>query len=230
MTHRTFYEKVIKRILDVLISSVGMLLFSWLYAIVALLVRFFLGKPVIFSQERPGRNDPKTGKERPFRLYKFRSMKDLKDKNGRELPDDARLTKFGRVLRSTSLDELPEVWNIFKGDMSLVGPRPLLMEYLPYYTEREHHRHDVRPGLTGLAQVSGRNLISWDKRLELDAQYAENLSFALDMKIFFRTIAVVLGHTEEVAEDTAQAEGTLAAIRRDQGKNTGESAGDGNGE
>ena len=130
MTHRSFYEKVIKRVLDVLISSVGMLLFSWLYAVVALLVRFFLGKPVIFSQERPGRNDPKTGRERPFRLYKFRSMKDLKDQNGKELPDDARLTKFGRVLRSTSLDELPEVWNIFKGDMSLVGPRPLLMEYL----------------------------------------------------------------------------------------------------
>ena len=188
MTHRTFYEKVIKRILDVLISSVGMLLFSWLYAIVALLVRFFLGKPVIFSQERPGRNDPKTGREKPFRLYKFRSMKDLKDKNGRELPDDARLTKFGRVLRSTSLDELPEVWNIFKGDMSLVGPRPLLMEYLPYYTEREHHRHDVRPGLTGLAQVNGRTAVSWQKKFDYDLEYVEKCSFLLDVKILLQTV------------------------------------------
>ena len=152
---RSFYEKVIKRILDIFFSAIAMLLFSWLYAILALLVRVFLGKPVIFAQERPGRNDPKTGRERPFRLYKFRSMKDLKDKNGKELPDDARLTKFGRILRSTSLDELPEAWNIFRGDMSVVGPRPLLMEYLPYYTQEEHHRHDVRPGLTGLAQVNG---------------------------------------------------------------------------
>ena len=188
MTHRSFYEKVIKRILDVLISSVGMLLFSWLYAIIALLVRFFLGKPVIFSQERPGRNDPKTGREKPFRLYKFRSMKDLKDKNGNELPDDARLTKFGRVLRSTSLDELPEVWNIFKGDMSLVGPRPLLMEYLPYYTEREHHRHDVRPGLTGLAQVNGRTAVSWQKKFDYDLEYVEKCSFLLDVKILLQTV------------------------------------------
>lgn len=188
MTHNNFYEKVIKRILDVLISSIGMLLFSWLYAIIALLVRFFLGKPVIFSQERPGRNDPKTGKEKPFRLYKFRSMKDLKDKNGKVLPDDARLTKFGRVLRSTSLDELPEVWNIFKGDMSLVGPRPLLMEYLPYYTEREHHRHDVRPGLTGLAQVNGRTAVSWQKKFDFDLEYVEKCSFLLDVKILLQTV------------------------------------------
>ena len=170
------------------IVAVGMLLFSWLYAIIALLVRFFLGKPVIFSQERPGRNDPKTGKEKPFRLYKFRSMKDLKDKNGKVLPDDARLTKFGRVLRSTSLDELPEVWNIFKGDMSLVGPRPLLMEYLPYYTEREHHRHDVRPGLTGLAQVNGRTAVSWQKKFDYDLEYVEKCSFMLDLKILLQTV------------------------------------------
>ena len=160
MVRRTFYERVIKRILDVLLSGIAMLLFSWLYAILALLVRVFLGRPVIFSQERPGRNDLKSGKEKPFRLYKFRSMKNLKDRDGKDLPDDARLTKFGRVLRSTSLDELPEAWNIFKGDMSVVGPRPLLMEYLPYYTEREHHRHDVRPGLTGLAQVNGRTAVT----------------------------------------------------------------------
>ena len=188
MVRRTFYERVIKRILDVVVSGVAMLLFSWVYAILALLVRIFLGRPVIFSQLRPGRNDPKTGKEKPFRLYKFRSMKDLKDKNGRELPDDARLTKFGRILRSTSLDELPEAWNIFKGDMSLVGPRPLLMEYLPYYTEREHHRHDVRPGLTGLAQVNGRTAVTWQKKFAYDLEYVERCSFLLDLKILFQTV------------------------------------------
>ena len=188
MVRRTFYERVIKRILDVLLSGIAMLLFSWLYAILALLVRVFLGRPVIFSQERPGRNDPKSGKEKPFRLYKFRSMKNLKDRDGKDLPDDARLTKFGRVLRSTSLDELPEAWNIFKGDMSVVGPRPLLMEYLPYYTEREHHRHDVRPGLTGLAQVNGRTAVTWQKKFDYDLEYVENGSFLLDLKILFQTV------------------------------------------
>ena len=188
MLRRTFYERVIKRFLDVVLSGTLMLMFSWLYAILALLVRLFLGRPVIFSQERPGRNDPKTGKEKPFRLYKFRSMKDLKDQSGKELPDDARLTKFGRILRSTSLDELPEAWNIFKGDMSIVGPRPLLMEYLPYYTEREHHRHDVRPGLTGLAQVNGRTALTWQKKFAYDLEYVENCSFLLDLKILFQTV------------------------------------------
>ena len=188
MKRGKIYEKYIKRLLDLLLSAVVMLLFSWLYLIIGLLVRIFLGRPVIFSQERPGRNDPKTGKEKPFRLYKFRSMKDLRDKNGKELPDDARLTKFGRVLRSTSLDELPEAWNIFKGDMSMVGPRPLLMEYLPYYTEREHHRHDVRPGLTGLAQVNGRTAVTWQKKFDYDLEYVENCSFLLDVKILFQTV------------------------------------------
>lgn len=188
MVRRTFYERVIKRILDVLLSGIAMLLFSWLYAILALLVRVFLGRPVIFSQERPGRNDLKSGKEKPFRLYKFRSMKNLKDRDGKDLPDDARLTKFGRVLRSTSLDELPEAWNIFKGDMSVVGPRPLLMEYLPYYTEREHHRHDVRPGLTGLAQVNGRTAVTWQKKFDYDLEYVENCSFLMDLKILFQTV------------------------------------------
>ena len=188
MLQRTFYEKVIKRLLDLVLSGAVMLLLSPLYAILALLVRLFLGRPVIFSQLRPGRNDPKTGKEKPFRLYKFRSMRDLKDKTGKELPDDARLTKFGRILRSTSLDELPEAWNIFRGDMSLVGPRPLLMEYLPYYTEREHHRHDVRPGLTGLAQVNGRTALTWQKKFEYDLEYVEKCSFMLDLKILLQTV------------------------------------------
>ena len=185
---KNLYPKYIKRILDVFFSGLAMILFSWLYAIVALLVRVFLGKPVIFSQLRPGRNDPKTGKEKPFRLYKFRSMKNLKDKNGNELPDDARLTKFGRILRSTSLDELPEAWNIFKGDMSVVGPRPLLMEYLPYYTEEEHHRHDVRPGLTGLAQVNGRTAVSWQKKFSYDLEYVKRCSFRLDLEIILKTV------------------------------------------
>ncbi len=187
MTQRMLYEKVIKRFLDLLLSGAAMLLLSPLYALLAILVRVFLGRPVIFSQLRPGRNDPKTGKEKPFRLYKFRSMRDLRDRSGRELPDDERLTRFGRVLRSTSLDELPEAWNIFKGDMSLVGPRPLLMEYLPYYTEREHHRHDVRPGLTGLAQVNGRTALTWQKKFEYDLKYVENCSFLLDLKILMQT-------------------------------------------
>ena len=202
MVRRTFYERVIKRILDVLLSGIAMLLFSWLYAILALLVRVFLGRPVIFSQERPGRNDLKSGKEKPFRLYKFRSMKNLKDRDGKDLPDDARLTKFGRVLRSTSLDELPEAWNIFKGDMSVVGPRPLLMEYLPYYTEREHHRHDVRPGLSGLAQCSGRNLLSWEERFDLDVQYVQNVSFRMDLSIVLRTIRGVF-RREGITSETS---------------------------
>ena len=218
------YRRYVKRILDILLSLLLLVILSPLYLLLILLVRIYLGSPVFFTQKRPGLNGE------IFSMHKFRSMTNATDEAGNLLPDILRLTKFGKLLRRTSLDELPEIWSVLTGDMSFIGPRPLLVEYLPYYTEREKLRHTVRPGITGLAQVSGRNLISWDKRLELDAQYAENLSFALDMKIFFRTIAVVLGHTEEVAEDTAQAEGNLAAIRRDQGKNTGESAGDGNGE
>ncbi len=218
------YRRYVKRILDILFSLLLLVILSPLYLLLILLVRIYLGSPVFFTQKRPGLNGE------IFSMHKFRSMTNATDEAGNLLPDILRLTKFGKLLRRTSLDELPEIWSVLTGDMSFIGPRPLLVEYLPYYTERERLRHTVRPGITGLAQVSGRNLISWDKRLELDAQYAENLSFALDMKIFFRTIAVVLGHTEEVAEDTAQAEGNLAAIRRDQGKNTGESAGDGNGE
>ena len=204
MTYKNFYEKVIKRILDVLISSIGMLLFSWLYAIIALLVRFFLGKPVIFSQERPGRNDPKTGKEKPFRLYKFRSMKDLKDKNGKVLPDDARLTKFGRLLRSTSLDELPELFNILKGDMSLIGPRPLSVQYLPYYNKKEKKRHNIRPGLTGLAQINGRNNLQWEKRFSYDIKYVNKCTFFVDAIIFIKTIQRVFERSNVSVRGTAK--------------------------
>lgn len=153
-----FYCRVVKRILDVICALAAMIVFCWLYAIVAILVRVKLGSPVIFKQARPGKG------EKIFNLYKFRSMTDARDENGELLPDDVRLTKFGRWLRSTSLDELPEAWNILKGDMSVVGPRPLLVRYLPRYKEWQHHRHDVRPGLTGWAQVNGRNAVRWEDK------------------------------------------------------------------
>ena len=171
-------------------------------AILALLVKSKLGSPVIFSQERPGKIDPKTGKEKIFKLYKFRSMTDAKDENGKPLPDEDRLPPFGKKLRSTSLDELPELWNIFKGDMSLVGPRPLLVKYLDRYTEEQRKRHTVRPGLTGLAQVNGRNAISWEDKFTYDVQYANQVSFALDAKIFFKTVKAVLTH-EGISSDTS---------------------------
>ena len=205
------YRRFVKRILDILLALLLLILLSPLYLILAALVRIKLGAPVLFAQKRPGLH------ERIFSMHKFRSMTNATDENGNLLPDILRLTPFGKLLRKTSLDELPEIWSVLVGDMSFIGPRPLLVEYLPYYTERERLRHTVRPGITGLAQVSGRNLISWDRRLELDAQYAENLTFALDVKISLQTIAVVLGHTEEVAEDTAQAEGNLAKIRGGRG-------------
>ena len=156
------YEKYIKRPLDLFCGLSAIIFFSWLYLLVAILVRVKLGSPVIFTQDRPGKD------EKIFKLYKFRTMTDEKDANGNLLPDSERLTKFGRILRATSLDELPEAFNIIKGDMSIIGPRPLLPSYLEWYTEDEKHRHDVRPGLSGLAQVNGRNFLDWDKRFELD--------------------------------------------------------------
>ena len=156
--------------------------------IVAVLVRTKLGSPVIFCQERPGKD------EKIFKMYKFRSMTDARDENGELLPDEVRLTKFGRALRSTSLDELPELWNIFKGDMSIVGPRPLLVKYLPRYNEEQHHRHDVMPGLTGWAQVNGRNALSWEDKFRLDVWYSEHVSFLLDVKVILLTVKCVLHH------------------------------------
>ena len=189
------YRHFFKRILDILISGIALIILAIPMAVLAILVKNKLGSPVLFTQERPGKIDPKTGKEKIFRLYKFRSMRDAIDpKTGDPLPDEERLTPFGKKLRSTSLDELPELWNIFKGDMSIIGPRPLLVEYLPLYSEEQRHRHDVRPGLTGLAQVNGRNAISWEDKFKYDVEYAKNVSFALDVKIFFRTIKVVLTH------------------------------------
>ncbi len=179
------YAKYVKRILDFLISLIAIIILSPIYLIVAILVRFKLGSPVIFKQKRPG----KDGKI--FTLYKFRSMSDKKDENGNLLPDKDRLTKFGKVLRSTSLDELPELVNILKGEMSLIGPRPLAVSYLPYYNEKEKHRHDVRPGLTGLAQINGRNNLNWEDRFAYDIEYVNNITFINDVKIFFKTFIKV---------------------------------------
>ncbi len=210
-----FYQKFGKRILDFLLSACGLLVLSPVLLVLCILVRVKLGSPIFFKQERPGRN------EKIFTLCKFRTMTDKKDAEGKLLPDSERLTGFGKFLRATSLDELPELWNIFKGDMSIIGPRPLLVSYLPYYSEREKLRHSVRPGLTGLAQVSGRNFIDWDKRMEKDVEYVENLSLAMDIKVLWMTVQTVLGHQDEVAEDTNAVEGNFAEIRKKRLEETG---------
>ena len=200
------YARYGKRACDVVLSGGALVMLSPVLAVTAVLVRVKLGKPVIFCQERPGKN------EKIFNMYKFRTMTNACDKDGNLLPDEKRLTPFGRLLRKTSLDELPELFNIFKGDMSIVGPRPLLCSYLPYYTEREKKRHSVMPGLTGLAQVNGRNMLAWDDRLELDAQYAERITFLGDMKIIICTVAKVFAR-EGIAVDTAVVEPNLAEER-----------------
>lgn len=184
------YERFFKRALDIFCSLMALLVFWWLYVIVAILVRLKLGSPVLFTQERPGKD------EKIFKLYKFRTMTDARDEKGNLLPDDVRLTKFGKLLRSTSLDELPEVFNIIKGDMSIVGPRPLLVSYLPYYTEEEKHRHDVRPGLTGWAQINGRNTIGWTEKFQYDLMYINRISFLFDMKIIIGTVLKTLRRSD----------------------------------
>ncbi len=209
------YRTFIKRVLDIMISLTFIILFCWLYLIIAVLVRIKLGKPVLFRQPRPGKD------EKIFNMYKFRTMTDKRDSEGKLLPDRQRLTSFGNFLRKSSLDELPEMFCILKGDMSFIGPRPLLVEYLPYYTEREKLRHTVRPGLTGLAQASGRNTVDWDTRFELDAQYVENLSFLMDLKVIAMTFKTVFGHTDQVAEDTNKVEGNFAEIRKERLARTG---------
>lgn len=201
------YEKYFKRALDVFCGLAALLVFWWLYIIVAVLVRIKLGSPVLFKQERPGKN------EEIFKLYKFRTMTDVRDENGNLLPDEVRLTKFGRALRATSLDELPEVFNILKGEMSLVGPRPLTIQYLPYYSEEERHRHDVRPGLSGLAQVNGRNFIDWDHRLAYDVQYVKKITFMGDLGIILQT-ALKFVKKEDIAVDTNKVEPNFAEERR----------------
>jgi len=186
---RAMYKNGVKRIIDMALSLCGIIVLSPVYLVLWVLIRCKLGKPVLFTQERPGK------KEKIFKLYKFRSMTDERDENGQLLPDEVRLTRFGKLLRSTSLDELPELFNILKGDMSLIGPRPLLVKYLPYYTEEERHRHDVRPGLTGLAQVNGRNALGWEERFAYDLEYVEKCSLLMDLKILGMTVGKVLKRT-----------------------------------
>ncbi len=212
------YRNHIKRLLDIIFSLIAIIVLCWLFAILAILVRACLGKPVLFTQDRPGKD------EKIFKLYKFRTMKDpVEVKTGRKLSDEERLliikeegldavtsdeqrlTTLGRFLRAASIDELPELINVIKGDMSIVGPRPLAVIYLPFYNEQEKHRHDVLPGLTGLAQVNGRNVISWEKRFEYDLEYVDNVSFMGDLKIILKTIMVVFKHSD-VAQGEQQPE------------------------
>lgn len=201
------YERFIKRPLDCILSGLAIVVLSPIMAITAILVRVKLGSPVLFTQDRPGKN------EHIFKLYKFRTMMDEHGADGELLPDTIRLTTFGKKLRLTSLDELPELFNIFKGDMSIIGPRPLLVRYLPAYTETERHRHDIRPGLSGLAQVKGRNFVPWDERLVYDIEYVNRITFIGDLKIVIKTIVNVFKH-DDVATNTEEInEGYLDEIR-----------------
>ena len=176
------YKKFFKRFFDILFSLILIIVLSPVYLIISIFVLIFMGWPVLFKQPRPGKD------EKIFNMYKFRTMTNKKDKDGNLLPDEERLPKFGKLLRKTSLDELPELFNILTGKMSFIGPRPLLVKYLPYYTEEEHHRHDIRPGLTGWAQVNGRNLVGWDERFKLDLEYVNNVSLKMDLKVVLKTV------------------------------------------
>lgn len=180
------YERFLKRIIDLIMSALAILILCPVFLIVTFLVRIKLGSPVLFKQKRPGMN------EKIFTMYKFRTMTDERDENGQLLPDNIRLTNFGKILRSTSLDELPELFNILKGDMSIVGPRPLLVQYLTLYNEHQKRRHEVRPGLTGKAQVNGRNLINWEERFKYDIEYIDNICFKEDLRIIFLTIRKII--------------------------------------
>lgn len=191
------YERFFKRPIDICCALAAIIVFCWLYIIVAILVRVKLGSPVLFTQDRPGKD------EKIFKLYKFRTMTDARDENGELLPDDVRLTKFGRLLRSTSLDELPEAFNILKGDMSVIGPRPLLVKYLPLYDEEQRRRHEVRPGLSGYAQVNGRNTVSWEEKFKLDVEYVEHITFLGDVRIIFSTVMKAFVKREGISSETA---------------------------
>lgn len=190
MRKKSFYENFAKRAIDIICSCLALIVLSPIILILAIVVRIKLGSPIIFEQERPGKD------EKIFKMYKFRTMTSETDENGNLLPDDMRLTRFGKILRSTSLDELPELINIIKGDMSIVGPRPLLVEYLPYYTVEERKRHLVRPGLTGLAQINGRNTLTWEEKFDFDIKYVENITFAGDVKIILQTIVKTLKRSD----------------------------------
>lgn len=191
------YEKYFKRPIDIVCALLAIIVFSWLYIIIAIMVRVKLGSPVIFTQKRPGKD------EKVFKLYKFRTMTDERDEDGELLPDEVRLTKFGKALRESSLDELPEVFNILNGTLSVVGPRPLLVSYIPRYNEEQHRRHEVRPGLSGYAQVNGRNAISWQEKFRLDVEYVDHITFVGDMKIILQTVAKAFIKQEGINSETS---------------------------
>lgn len=199
MKHKPYgpYEKYFKRPLDLFCGLAAVIVFWWLYLILVILVRIKLGSPVLFTQERPGKD------EKIFKLYKFRTMTDQRDEEGRLLPDEVRLTKFGKMLRATSLDELPEAFNIIRGDMSVIGPRPLLVKYLPRYNAEQKHRHDVRPGLSGLAQANGRNAISWEEKFRYDVEYTKKITFLGDLKIIFQTVGKAFVRQEGISSATS---------------------------
>jgi lipopolysaccharide/colanic/teichoic acid biosynthesis glycosyltransferase len=197
---RGFYEKYIKRLLDIICALLAIVVFCWLYAIIAIVVRIKMGSPVLFKQPRPGLIDPKTGKERIFDMYKFRSMTDARDSKGNLLPDDRRLPKFGAWLRNSSLDELPEAFNILKGDMSVIGPRPQLVRDMVFMSDEQRMRHTAKPGLSGLAQVNGRNAVSWEEKLDWDLKYIKRITFLGDLKIVFDTVKVALIKHEGITD------------------------------
>lgn len=191
------YEKYFKRPLDLVCGLAAVTVFFWLYILLAILVRIKLGSPVLFTQERPGKD------EKIFKLYKFRTMTDARDENGQLLPDEVRLTKFGKMLRATSLDELPEAFNIIKGDMSVIGPRPLLVKYLPRYNAEQHRRHEVRPGLSGYAQVHGRNAVSWQDKFRMDVEYVDHITFLGDLKIILDSVMVAFVRRDGISSETS---------------------------
>ncbi len=203
----TFYARYGKRILDILVSCVALLAFGWLFLILMLIVWIKMGSPIFYSAVRIGKD------EKPYKNYKFRSMTNETDENGVLLPSAKRLTKFGRLLRSTSMDELPAIWNILKGELSLIGPRPMPTKYLPYFREDERARHSVRPGLTGWAQVNGRNAVSWDDKFRMDVEYVQNISFRMDLKVLFTTIVKVFKRSDIIQDDQQTA--SLHIVRAD---------------
>lgn len=200
------YAKYFKRVIDFTLSLAALIVLSPVLLVLTVAGAVAMGGNPFFNQQRPGRIDPKTGEERIFKLVKFRSMNNKKDAEGNLLPDDVRLSKYGRILRSTSLDELPELWNILKGDMSIVGPRPLLVKYLPRYTQEQRRRHTVRPGLTGLAQINGRNTVTWEEKFRMDVEYVDNITFLGDLEIIWETVTKVLKRDGITSETSATME------------------------